>query len=230
MKELDRAAIISLVADSIANLNRERPQRIAVNGRIASGKTTFAKELTDALRKRKFPVLHVGVDGFHNPSAIRYRQGRSSARGYYEDAYDLNALANLLLKPLGQVSPSKEKIWSVATASFDLEMDQAVDLPPVSVSSDYFVIVDGSFLLSNMLADMWDHKIFLHVGRDIAAERGAYRDAERLGGIELARELHDARYQAACDLYFEENKPILTADIVINNDNPARPKIRLSQS
>lgn len=225
LKELDRNTMISRVADALVHLGRERPQRIAVNGRIASGKTTFAQELSDALRKKDFPVLHVGVDGFHNPSAIRYQQGRSSARGYYEDAYDLKALSNLLLKPLGQPSPNNQKTWSVVTASFDLEMDQAVDLPPVTVTSDYFIIVDGSFLLNHMLVGFWDFKIFLNVERSIAAERGAHRDAERLGGLKIARELHNTRYQAACDLYLKENKPTLAADFIVNNDNPVRPKI-----
>jgi uridine kinase len=47
------------------------------------------------------PVVHLDSDGFHQSRDIRYRQGRESAHGYYEDAYDFSSLVRLTLEPLG---------------------------------------------------------------------------------------------------------------------------------
>ncbi|WP_350334230.1 uridylate kinase [Coralliovum pocilloporae] len=199
--------------------------RVAVNGRIASGKTTLAREVTDAIVANGRSVRHVGVDGFHNPRAIRYRQGRASARGYYEDAYDLDALATLLLKPLGYAARGQNTEWTIRTASFDLEADLPVHMPEEMLSADCIVIVDGSFLLRTELRGLWDYTIFLDVDREVAQERGAHRDADQLGGVKEARRLHDERYQAACDLYLQENKPREIADAIVQNAQIDRPTL-----
>ena len=221
-----RKRLISQLANEITDLPTIHPLRVAVNGRIASGKTTFATELSNAIALLGRPVLHVGVDGFHNPSATRYRQGRASAKGYYEDAYDLAAVRRLLLDPLGQVHEGEETRWKVQTASLDLDTDQAVTPLPTVVTRDTILIVDGSFLLAPILREAWDYTIFLDVGRDVAKERGARRDAARLGGLAIAEDLHEKRYQAACDLYIQENRPELIAKVVIANDVLSHPHFK----
>ena len=198
---MNREEALAAIADAIATLPNGRPQRVAVNGRIASGKTTLAAELAEALRAKGRPVRHVGVDGFHNPIAIRYQQGRASARGYYEDAYDLEAVARLLLQPLGAEPNFGDGSWSIHTRSHDLHADEPINEPPESIVADTILIVDGSFLLVPKLRRRWDYVVFVEVDRTIATQRGALRDADRLGGIDAASKLHDERYQAACDLY-----------------------------
>lgn len=220
-----RNRLIAKLADQINKMATDHPVRVAVNGRIASGKTTFAIELAKALERLGRPVLHVGVDGFHNPRAIRYRQGRSSARGYYEDAYDLVAVRRLLLDKLGESGATPES-WLVQTASLDLETDQPLDPEQISVTRDTVLIVDGSFLLGSVLRESWDYSIFLDVTRDVATERGALRDAPKLGGLASAKDLHESRYQAACDLYIQENRPEHFAEVVIANDDLSNPELK----
>ncbi|TRW99671.1 hypothetical protein FNJ84_03070 [Paracoccus sp. M683] len=221
-----REKVISLLVQKITALQRPHPVRVAINGRIASGKTTFATELALAIEEHGRPVLHVGVDGFHNPSAVRHRKGRASARGYYEDAYDLAAVRRRLLQPLGLVNESDEASWQVQTGSLDLESDRPLNPEPISVTRDTILIVDGSFLLASVLRDAWDFTVFLDVSRNVATERGAQRDAPRLGSLAIARDLHEKRYQAACDLYFQEIRPDLMAQVVIANDDFLHPKFR----
>ncbi|GAB0171274.1 hypothetical protein LSPCS325_47110 [Lysinibacillus sp. CTST325] len=72
---------------------------MAISGITASGKTTFANELAEELRRRK---KRTSIDNFHHPRAIRYRQGKDSAIGYYEDAHDYQALKEKLLILLGE--------------------------------------------------------------------------------------------------------------------------------
>lgn len=65
-----------------------------------AGKTVFADELAAVLESRRLAVIRASVDGFHNPSSIRYGRGRSSPDGFYRDSYDYDALRTFLLDPL----------------------------------------------------------------------------------------------------------------------------------
>lgn len=224
-----RKKVLAQLADGIVALPSSHPVRVAVNGRIASGKTTFAKELGQALVRLGRPVLHVGVDGFHNPSAVRYRQGRASARGYYEDAYDLAAVRRLLLDPLEESRMGNEGRWAVQTASLDLDTDKPVAPMRTYLGADTILVVDGSFLLAPVLRDAWDYAVYLEVSPSVATERGMHRDAAKLGGLESARKLHTDRYQAACDLYLEENRPAQIAQAVIDNEDFLQPMVRFNQ-
>ena len=58
--------------------------------------------------------------------ARRHRQGRESAIGYYEDAYDFGALARELLEPLGPAGNRRYR-----TSVIDLGTDTATAEPGV---------------------------------------------------------------------------------------------------
>jgi uridine kinase len=92
---------IKEIADHILTLNLKHPIRVGVSGITASGKTTFANELAEEMKKCGVQVTRASIDDFHNPRVIRYAQGKESARGYYEGAHDYTALKERLLKPLG---------------------------------------------------------------------------------------------------------------------------------
>lgn len=83
----ERANVVDQVA-RLLDVPIDHPLRVAVDGVTASGKTTFANELGDAVRALGRPCVRVSMDGFHNPRATRYRKGRESPDGYYDDAYD----------------------------------------------------------------------------------------------------------------------------------------------
>jgi uridine kinase len=98
---MKRADLLTILADEIvARKVEDRPLKVGIDGRCASGKTMLADELGQVLRGLGFEVLRLSVDGFHHPWERRYRQGEYSARGYYEDAYDYEAVVSALLEPL----------------------------------------------------------------------------------------------------------------------------------
>src|SRR5882757_9857660 len=99
--------------------------RVAIDGRTASGKTTFADELAVAIGKLHRETIRTSIDGFHRPKAERYARGRLSAEGYYHDARDLPAIMTFLLAPLG---PGGNCLYR--TASFDLDNDRPIEQQP----------------------------------------------------------------------------------------------------
>ena len=209
------------MADLLVAIPVAHPTRVAVDGITASGKTTFADDVAEAVRARGRTCLHVTMDGFHNPRAVRYRQGRESAAGYYEDAYDFAALRRVLLDPLG---PGGDRAFRVGI--LDLANDVPLDLPAVVAAPDLVLVVDGSFLQRPELGDAWDAVVFLQCGFAIARARGAARDADLLGSVEAADRLFDIRYHAAGRRYVDEVDPERAADIVVAHDDPLRPEIR----
>ncbi|HEX4394916.1 MAG TPA: hypothetical protein VH084_25745, partial [Mycobacterium sp.] len=87
-----RTDVLRSLANSLIELQDQHPLRVAIDGITASGKTTLGNELTAAITERG-PVIRIPMDDFHHRRAHRYRQGKDSARGYYEDAYDFDTLS-----------------------------------------------------------------------------------------------------------------------------------------
>jgi uridine kinase len=100
---MTRTDLLTFLAGQIMARKAEgRPLKVRIDGRCAAGKTMLADELEQVLSGKGFEVLRPSVDGFHHPRERRYQQGEYSARGYYEDAYDYDAVVSALLRPLSR--------------------------------------------------------------------------------------------------------------------------------
>jgi uridine kinase len=73
------------------------PARVAVDGVDAAGKTTLANELASRLPGAE----RISADDFLRPPAERYRRGRESPVGYYEDSFDHGRLRRVVLASTG---------------------------------------------------------------------------------------------------------------------------------
>lgn len=201
------------VANRIVSLRLPHPVRVAVDGRTASGKTTFAAALARAICEAGRPVISTSVDAFHNPAAVRHQQGRWSPDGYYDDARDLHAIRTLLLDPLG---PNGDRRY--VTQSFDLARDERVVRDVQRASANAVLIVDGTFLQRPELSSAWDFVVFLEVPEAEARRRGGARDGKTVGEA-LALELYTRRYGPAFTRYELECQPTVGADTIIRNSN-----------
>lgn len=213
-----RNELISEVAKRILSLNLPHPIRVGVSGITASGKTTLANELMEELQVRGMDVVRTSIDNFHNPRAVRYRQGKESAIGYYEDAHDYNSFKQKLLIPLG---PGGNLHYQ--SISLDLDKDEFVSAEPSVAKKDSIFIIDGTFLFKKDLSNLYDFKIFVNSDFEIARKRGAKREAVNFGSFDKAEEMFMNRYHAASRMYLEQHLPQLTADVVINNDDLHNP-------
>jgi uridine kinase len=217
-----RAAAIWQIAAIICCDDPGHPTRVAIDGVTASGKSTLAREVTAAVAALGRPVIHLTMDGYHHPREHRYRQGRSSARGYYDDAYEFTAFADHVLIPLGAGGNRRYRERII-----DLASDEPRDEPLVEAPVDAVVVVDGSFLQRPELAMHWDHRVFVNTDLDVARSRGITRDAELLGGRSQAEHIYDKRYHAAARLYLESVHPAEHATLIVDNDDLAHPRLRL---
>jgi uridine kinase len=204
-----RPALITRLRDLIMSRRPSHVLRVAVDGPDAAGKTTLAAELAQALAGARETIL-ASVDGFHRPRQLRLR--------YYEDAFDYPAVRTSLLEPLG---PEGDRCYR--TAVFDYRTDSVVDEPVRQAANGAVLLFDGVFLLRPELRGFWDLSIFLDVSPEETLRRALVRDAELFGDAVRAR--YRLRYLPAQRHYRAAAEPAERADVVIDNEDPARPRV-----
>jgi uridine kinase len=215
---INRRDALNTISRIIIDRRESHPLRIGVSGITSSGKTTLANELTELFQEMEVHVIRALMDDFHNPKSIRYQKGRGSAKGYYVDAYDHQALLKKLLIPMG---PNGDRQYCVK--SHDLSTDQYVDTPAEMAPENSILIIDGTFLFKGDLREELDFMIFVQTDFDIALERGSIREQHALGGLERAKSIFRERYHPASLMYLKECEPTKYADIIILNNNLNEP-------
>lgn len=218
-RRMTRAQLLDGLAAVLLARDLGHPLRVGIDGWCGAGKTMLRRALADRLRAGPRAVVELESDGFHNPRPIRYRQGRGSARGYYDDAYDLAAVERIVLRPLGRGGDR-----CIAVKIHDLSTDRS-DVVTASVDPAAIVLFDCTFIQRGNLRELWDEVIYLDVEDTIARARGIARDADALGGATAAADAYDSRYFAACRLYRDEENPRAQASIVIENSDPEDPRL-----
>lgn len=219
---MTRTELLSVLADAVvARKSQQRPLKVAIDGRCASGKTTLADALGSRLALQQFQVLRPSVDGFHHPRERRYRQGELSAQGYYDDAYDYDAIIEMLLRPLSGDS--------FPTLCHQVSLNLRTNLPnpgtPISVGENAILLFEGIFVLRHRLKPFWDLGILVDTAPEVALARAVRRDAEVFGSLEAARKRYEVRYEPAWQIYLREEDPIGRADFVIDNSDVERPLV-----
>jgi uridine kinase len=211
---VDRQQVLTGLAHQIVRLSPDRIIRLAVDGVDGAGKTTFANELADAIRRLRRPVIRASVDGFHNPRAVRYERGRYSPEGYFENSYNYAALKQYLLDPL---SPGGSQRYRGAV--FDHVTDMAISPNERQALPSSILIFDGIFLHRPELLRYWDASIFLRVDFEVSVARCAARDGSSPDPAALA----NRRYVEGQRRYLRACEPETKATIVIDNNDLSAP-------
>lgn len=208
--------MLARIAGHIGPVPRDGAALIAVDGVDGSGKTTFAQALVEHLEGSGQRAVRVSIDSFHRPRADRYRRGRDSAEGFYRDSFDLEAFRTAVVEP---VRPGGD--LRVTPAVFDHRSDSPVRAEPLDAAGTV-VVVDGVFLQSPALADVWDLAVFLEVPFAETFARMAVRDGCPADPDHPA----NARYRDGQLLYLTETDPAARADLVVDNADPENPVVR----
>ena len=220
---MDRKLALIELEDMIVGIQKPHPLRVGIDGIDCAGKSTLADELDVLLRGKGHDTIRASIDGFHNPRAIRYHEGRSSPQGYFQDSFDLGAVLTCLLLPLG---PGGSMNYQVAV--YDFRSDRTMDTPVQTAKPASILLFDGIFLHRPELMQYFDITIFVETSYDTALKRAIKRDTALLGNEQAVVELYHQRYIPAQRLYLAQFNPLQKANIVFLNDNLNEPDIIIS--
>ena len=213
-------ALVAYLVERVLAVERPHPVRVAIDGFSASGKTSLADDLAEAIERRGRPTVRAGADNFKRPWSERGQYDRESGEGYYRNAYDYNLLREALLEPLG---PDGDRRYRAA--SIDPLTQRAMEDAEGEASPDAVLIVDGVFLLRPEVNEHWDLRVFLDIDFDLVLQRGAERDQGWAGGWDAAADLYRTRYIPSEEIYLAEVRPHDLADIIIDRRDFAAPRL-----
>lgn len=189
---------------------------VGIDGIEGSGKATFADDLAAMVAECGNSVIRISLRKYLNPQSVRYAQGRTSPRGFYEDSYDYEKFTAEVLEPLG-----KEGSGRYRTAAYDLASESPVQSPYQIAPDDLVVIIDGTFLhrrefATSRTSKVWNYSVWL----DVPFEEAYKRLHEREGVSPDPLDSSNARYYEGQLLYQSECHPEAKADLVIENSHP----------
>ncbi|BCB90523.1 nucleoside/nucleotide kinase family protein [Phytohabitans suffuscus] len=218
-----RAEALTQLARVVLATARPHPVRVAVDGCSAAGKTTLADELATVLRAyTDRTVIRAGIDHFKRPVGRRTAYPEGSPESYYLDYWDHDAIRDQLLVPLG---PGGDRRYR--TAVMDLPALNPVDAPVQVAPDDAVLLADGAFLQRPELDPLWDLRIYVDVSFDEVLRRGVARDQRWAGSAAAAEDRYRTRYIPGERRYLDEVGPRERADVVVDNENPTAPTLRL---
>lgn len=213
-----RGFVLNQLDDRITAIQLPHPTRVGFDGIETSGKTSLANELERVIAVRGRPVIRAFGDNFRHPREVRYRQGRLSPEGYYEDSVDQEKLADWLLNPLG---PEGTRMYRAA--SYNSKTDTVLDPPEQVAPGNAVVLVDGLFLFRG-LAGSFDYRVLVDIRYEEALKRARRRDTH-FGDEERILELFDKRFHPAQRRYHKEVQPRGLAHVIVDNNDLEQPKL-----
>ena len=214
---MPRQTLLREVAEHLDGLDHDSPLRVGIDGPSASGKTILADELADVLAHRE--VIRASLDGFHHSPERRYQQGEFCAKGYYDDSFDYEALQEKVFHPLHPAGSRQ-----LQAAQFDHKKSAPLESDSVAVSDKAIVLFEGVMLFRPELNAHWDYRIYVHADEEVILSRALVRDIEQHGCPKKLEQKYQQRYLAGQAYYEEQIKPKALADVVIDNNDPQRPK------
>jgi uridine kinase len=213
---VNRASLLTAVAAAVPVGRPPDCVRVGVDGVDGAGKTVFADDLARALGAERRPVVRVSLDDFHNPRTVRYRLGPGSPDGYWLDSYDYDRFRTDVLEPFGPGGSRRYR-----RRGHDLTTDTTLDEPWLVAARGAVLVVDGLFLQRPELTDVWELVVFLDVPFGISVARMAARDGTEPDPAHPSMR----RYVDGQRRYLRECTPQDRADILIDNADPAHPRL-----
>lgn len=193
-----RSDVVGNLAQVLAQRAGGGMVRVAIDGPDGAGKTTFSRDLDDALRPllgdsaevRRFSADHLLI-----PTSLRRSDKAADPRWLYEHIYDW------------------ARIREIAAGAPEFDARTSV------------LLVDGMTLQRPELADLWDVTVYLTVPEEVTVQRIVAVTSTRDEPDSAIEALYTERYLPAQRTYVDTVDPMSRSDIVLEMSDPERPTV-----
>lgn len=195
---MQRTVPHSIVVSLIRTRMTHSPFLIGIDGPGGSGKSHFARILSQAVPSASIVKTDDFYTGSLEPHEILHEYGR----------FDVGRLKSCVLDPLKQGKDARFQIYNWNTCSLGHWR---------TVSSMKTVIVEGVYALKRELRSNYDFTIWVETPREIRLARGLERDGES------ARSQWEDEWMPREDEYMQDpdEDPRAFADLVISGTDPS---------
>ena len=219
---MKRSRAIAQLVQIINSIHQKHPVRVAIDGVDASGKTKLADELVEPLESAGRNVIRVSIDRFHNPREIRYRQGKNSPKGYYEDSFNYESLIANVLEPLGPEGDLK-----FMPTSYNFISNSEAPCSPNQADKKSILLFDGVFLHHPKIARYWDFTVFVHASFKTTLKRAMDRDLYLFKTTDQIEKMYLSKYIPGQKIYLQTEAPKDKANVIFYNDSIENPDLEI---
>lgn len=192
----------------------KRPVIIGVNGAVTSGKTRFAGGLSGYLNNGSYNTQMISIDDFHNKKSVRFKD--NSPEHYFRNAINTGLFKELIKEiKSGPVNKTMKLL--------NMGSDEYSDIKTFRTDVNSVVIVEGVFLYTPAISDLFDYKIYLHIDHEEILRRGNMRDVPLYGEAILKQ--YKNLFIPVQKLYETDCSPKEQSNLVIDNNVYDRPVI-----
>lgn len=193
-----RSHVVGRLAQELAQRAGGGMVRVAIDGPDGAGKTTFSRDLDDALR----PLLGAGAevhrfsaDHLLIPVSVRRSDQAADPRWLYEHIYDWGRIRDI----------------AAGAPGFDARAS--------------VLLVDGMTLQRPELIDLWDVTVYLTVPEEVTVQRIVSVTSTRDEPDSVIEARYTERYLPAHRTYVDAVDPLSHSDIVLEMSDPERPVV-----
>lgn len=214
---LDTITQIEVFYNITQSLIMKGKRILGINGVDTSGETMFTTNYSRYLEAMGYDNVIVHIDDFHNPVKIR-TGGENQIITYYKNAFNYNQIIHEIMKPL-QINGCVSK----NVLCLNLDTDKYENDIQFEINERTIVLIEGVLLFREPMLEYLEGKIFLHIDFEKVMERARVRDVPKYGQEFLQK--YTNKYIPVQKLYLSEHTPEEKSDIIINNQDYARPII-----
>ena len=180
--------MIERIARGLARRARHGMLLVAIDGPDHAGKTTFGRELVDALRPLlpdTSEVRRFSADDYLVPIDVRRSQAAADPQWIYDHSHDLAQI-----REMAEGMPELDPAGSIC-------------------------VIDGMTLQRPELVDLWHTTIFLTIPDAVVLERVVQNEPNLYDSLEEALGRYRERYLPAHEIYTAAVGPAERADVLI---------------
>jgi len=207
--------VFHTMADAL--IRRKKSRFIGINGLDMAGEPDFTGRFARYLRSVGINSMVIHLSDYYNPFE-KQLEGADKIHSYYFNAINYWKVVREVLEPLKQNGSIRTTVACLDSASdtYSVERTYFADRSTI-------ILIEGILLFREPILGYIDSRVFLDIDLNESVRRGLDREDFTYDGEVLQR--YRGLLVPVQQMYLHQVWPRETSDIVVDNNDPERPRI-----